>query len=868
MKIQFKIILWSVIFSWLAIGDIVAQTAPSNLVATPKSSSQIDLAWKDNAGNETGFDVQWGENTNYSTGSASITTKNIEAHSVTGLKTSTKYFFRVRAKTATTVSAWVTAEAATLDVTPTAPSALNLSVQNNGTQIAVSWKDNSGNETNFDIEWGQTGNYGSSAGVGANVSSYNITTVPCEAYYVRVKARNSAGSSAWIENKTRTDLTPPAAPSTLAGSVVSSTQINLSWTDNSTNESNFVVQYADNSTYTNATEAVLNANSQSYNLTNLKASTGYYFRVKARNCGGESSWTDSKGATQSPPVTLPSTPANLSASAVSATQIDIRWETGSGGGQPTGFDWQCSTDKTFATVTKSGNTATKDVSVIGLNSNTLYYIRVQAKNSAGSSAWSNVVEATTQSPPVTVPSAPSSLSASAVSSSQINLIWKDNSNNETGFDIERSGDGTTFSALASVDANITTYQSTGLVSNTKYYYRVRSKNSASSSGWSNVTDAITQLPPVTTPSAPASLSASSGSSSQINLSWSDNSNNETGFDIERSGDGSNFSALASVDANITTYQNTGLVSNTKYYYRVRAKNSAGNSGWSNTADATTQQPPVTVPSTPTNLSASAASSSQINLTWGDVINETGYDIERSTDGSSFSVLASVDANVTTYANTGLAASTKYWYRVKAKNSAGNSGWSNTADATTQSPPVTILPKPTNLREKMGNPVINQISIVWDENAQDETGYEVSRATNSTTTWEVLKGDLPAQSKEYVDKAVRTGNKYYYRVRAIRNSSFSEYSDVLSVNAPLVNSVSNPNLEEVVVFPNPATDWFKIKMPIGILQSVRIFSWEGKSLKQWIDPPFAAFDISGLLSGQYVIEVIQDNQKKSFKLIKQ
>ena len=93
--------------------------------------------------------------------------------------------------------------------------------------------------------------------------------------------------------------------------------------------------------------------------------------------------------------------------------------------------------------------------------------------------------------------------------------------------------------------------------------------------------------PPTVPAAPGSLTATAASSSTITLAWSDNSNNETGFDIERSTDNVNWAALASVGSNIQSYGDTGLAASTSYYYRVRAKNSAGSSSYSNVANATT-----------------------------------------------------------------------------------------------------------------------------------------------------------------------------------------------------------------------------------------------------------------------------------------
>lgn len=111
-------------------------------------------------------------------------------------------------------------------------------------------------------------------------------------------------------------------------------------------------------------------------------------------------------------------------------------------------------------------------------------------------------------------------------------------------------------------------------------------------------------------------------------------------------------------------------------------------------------PNPTVPGAPSGLTASAASSSQINLAWSDAAsNETGFRIERATGSGSFAEIATVGANVTSYSNTGLAASTAYSFRVRAYNSAGNSSYSNTATATTGSSsnpaPTVSISSPAN-----------------------------------------------------------------------------------------------------------------------------------------------------------------------------
>jgi fibronectin type 3 domain-containing protein len=279
----------------------------------------------------------------------------------------------------------------------------------------------------------------------------------------------------------------------------------------------------------------------------------------------------------------------------------------------------------------------------------------------------------------TAPAAPSGLVATAASSTQINLAWTDNSGNEDGFKIERSTDGANFLEIATVGANVTTYADTGRTAATAYYYRARSFNIGGNSGYSNVANATTLPNP---PAAPSVLAATAVSSTQINLTWTDNASNEDGFKIERSTDGSSFSQIATAGADASTYSDTGLAPAAPYYYRVRAFNAGGNSAYSNTTNATT---PAGPPATPSGLTATSVSKSQINLKWTDnASNETGFKIERSTNGTSFTQIAQIAvANQTTYSNTGLLANKRYYYRVRSYNAAGDSAYSNTANAKTK-----------------------------------------------------------------------------------------------------------------------------------------------------------------------------------------
>ncbi|HET6575955.1 MAG TPA: fibronectin type III domain-containing protein, partial [Fimbriiglobus sp.] len=100
---------------------------------------------------------------------------------------------------------------------------------------------------------------------------------------------------------------------------------------------------------------------------------------------------------------------------------------------------------------------------------------------------------------------------------------------------------------------------------------------------------------VTAPQAPGGLVAVATTTTQVDLSWQDNSGNEDGFRIERSTDGFNFTPVGTADANATSYTVTGLAADTTYYFHVQAVNGGGASAWSDTALAATPPEPTPVP---------------------------------------------------------------------------------------------------------------------------------------------------------------------------------------------------------------------------------------------------------------------------------
>jgi alpha-tubulin suppressor-like RCC1 family protein len=181
--------------------------------------------------------------------------------------------------------------------------------------------------------------------------------------------------------------------------------------------------------------------------------------------------------------------------------------------------------------------------------------------------------------------APPTLTATVVSSTQIDLSWIDNSYNEENFIIERSTDGINYAIIVILPVNTTSYSDppageagTGLTFGVMYYYRIRSYNSFGSSPYAASFSTPTIL-------APSALNITFVSVFQLDLSWIDNSIDEDGFIIDRKIEANgNYEQIAIVNANITSYSDittTEFSLNTTYYYRLRSYNTLGESVYSN-----------------------------------------------------------------------------------------------------------------------------------------------------------------------------------------------------------------------------------------------------------------------------------------------
>ena len=215
---------------------------------------------------------------------------------------------------------------------------------------------------------------------------------------------------------------------------------------------------------------------------------------------------------------------------------------------------------------------------------------MRATDAAGDlSPYSNTATATT--PAATPPSQPGTLSATAVSSGEVDLSWGASTGSVSGYLIERcQGAGcSNFTQIAAPAGTGTSYKDTSVSPSTSYSYRVRATDAAGDlSPYSNTATATT--PAATPPSQPGTLSATAVSSGEVDLSWGASTGSVSGYLIERcQGAGcSNFTQIAAPAGTGTSYKDTSVSPSTSYSYRVRATDAAGDlSPYSNTATAAT-----------------------------------------------------------------------------------------------------------------------------------------------------------------------------------------------------------------------------------------------------------------------------------------
>ncbi|MGD9101602.1 MAG: choice-of-anchor J domain-containing protein, partial [Anaerolineae bacterium] len=380
-------------------------------------------------------------------------------------------------------------------------------------------------------------------------------------------------------------------------------------------------------------------------------------------------------------------------------------------------------------------TITVDISAVANQSNVVLGFYYEANDDWYWQIDDVVVEA------VSALAAPSGLSATA-DNYDINLAWTDNSDNETHFRIERSPDGSSdWTQVGSVNADATSYADKDLTCNTAYYYRVRATSGASASAYSNVANDTTAAcasatsisEDFTTPPPagwnvvnnvgsdgwrfddPASRGNETGGSGSFAIADSDHAG-EVDMDTELCTPVINFAGQGAVQLKFKTHL--------KVYSQATADVDVSKDGgvtwtnvWRETADFQgpvtrdvsdqvadqsnvmlrfryynvnddwywqvddVELTPLAAPAAPSGLDATLSADNAVNLSWtGDA---SGFKVERSPDSpGDWTQIADITDRATTYVDSDVNGGVTYYYRVRAYNGAGDSGYSNTANVTT------------------------------------------------------------------------------------------------------------------------------------------------------------------------------------------
>ena len=243
--------------------------------------------------------------------------------------------------------------------------------------------------------------------------------------------------------------------------------------------------------------------------------------------------------------------------------------------------------------------------------------------------------------------------------------------------------------------------------------------------------------------------------------------------------GTGYSLLGTTTA--TSYTNTGAaVGKTYYYYRVKAVNSVGTSGYSNIVSGKAKTAAPAAPS----VTAGNSSTGKPQLTWKAVSGAVKYEVYRSTrQNSGYSLLGTTTS--TSYVNTGASTGTTYYYRVKAVNRDGMaSGYSNIVSGKAKAA-APAAPSVTAGNSSTGKP-----RLTWKA-VSGAVSYRIYRSESRGTGYSLLG---TTSSTSYVNTGAAAGKTYYYRVKAVnRDGMASGYSNIVSGKATLPAPVLNIGL---------------------------------------------------------------------------
>ena len=841
------------------------------------------------------------------------------------LSTYTQYYWRARARNDGGWGPWASAWSFTTTIAP--PSTPVLLLPTNGSTVSptplLDWND-VGTATSYRLQVSKVPDFSTTVidQISLTQSQYQVPNgilSDYSLYYWRARARNDGGWSPWVSAWSfTTTLAAPTIPVLLSpadGSTVSPTPL-LDWNDVLTATS-YRLQVSELSNFTTTVIDELSLTESQYQVPEGILSTDgqitskviskdekeisgvltidnvqYYWRVRARNAGGWSPWVSAWSFTTS----LPSIPVLLSptdGSTVPPTPL-LDWEDDAAA---TTYRLQVSEVANFSTTVIDQISLTQSqYQVPGgiLSSYVQYYWRVRGRNSAGWSPWASAWSFTTASTPPATPVLLSPTDGSTVSPTPL-LNWND-VDSATSYRLQVSTVANfSTTEIDQVSLTQSQYQVPGgvLANYTQYYWRVRARNSG---GWSPWASAWSFTTTIAAPTTPVLLSPADGSTVSPTplLDWNDVLT-ATSYRLQVS-ELSNFTTTVIDELSLTESQYqvpegilttdgqikskviskyegeiSGIltVNNVQYYWRVRARNTGGSGPWASAWSFTTS-----LPTTPVLLSPSNGSTVPPTplLDWEDAIAATSYRLQVSTDPQFFTtVIDQISLSQSKYkVPVGILSSyVQYYWRARARNSAGWSPWvSAWSFTTTVAPPITpVLLSPAN-----GSTVSTTPLLDWND-VDSATSYRLQVSTDPQFFTTVIDQISLTQSQYQVPGGIlSTGTQYYWRARARNAGGWSPWASawnfttlVFEGNISGVNIYSSEIPTEFKIyqnFPNPFNPTTKIRFDIASQTKVnlRIYDVVGKEIKTLVDQILQPgryeylFNVNNLPSGVYFYRI--------------
>lgn len=575
-------------------------TPPRMFRSTSHTTSAITYEWADCSESEDGYEIQY-RRQGATSWTFTRTAANIQTKTVSSLLAGVTYEAQCRALSNTGLpSDWTPSDFTTTEAgggsAPTAPSAFVLEQVGTSNGINASWTDNSNDEAGFVMEFWRADSPSTLASIDIPVAGTTGSVIPFDpadgealrpgqTYSAHVLAYNSAGQrSAWSNASvvTLTGGDPPFiyAPTNLRGGEITQNSLAMSWEN--PNLPNVPVQAQVWRSLTSSTTNFIflaPTSGSAFTDIGIGPNTNAWYKIRFRQSvtGVRSEYSEVlalRTLPGRPPV--PEAPTLPGVVEISATVARVAWSYPSAQTVHSEFRvYQTETAGSGYVLAATVIASSRTVTITGLTAGTTYYFVVAAANSAEESAYSDEVDVT-MTASVAVPDAASGLTGTLIDQNAVVLSWLDNSDNETGFKVQRSttGGGVGFSTIDTTAADVTAYRDVDLTLSTTYYYRIVATNGT---GDGTASDEVTVTTGDETPALPlaANLRLYAASSRSVLATWDDPGGNAASFDLLWGTSAGSLSSTATPGAGVFSYEKTGLTPNTTYYAKIQSINTGG-----------------------------------------------------------------------------------------------------------------------------------------------------------------------------------------------------------------------------------------------------------------------------------------------------